>query len=130
MEFIIFVALMVVLYLVPELLRRRKPKEYQYPDIPAPSQPPEPAPAEQPGKFADHTDHTAVFSAAHEAQTDQPYQSQNRPETAAIAGIGHAFQSSPWQGRMDRTAIVSGFVFAEIVGPPRARQIMYKKRRF
>ena len=36
MDFWIILALMFVLYIVPEILKRRRPKKYEYPEVPGP----------------------------------------------------------------------------------------------
>lgn len=123
MDFIIILVLMIALYLVPELLRRRNPKEYKYPDIPAPPSP-VPVPSEQPK--ATTTAKTTFFEVQVQEEKKEPAYT-GTPASAVTVSVEP--KASTWQGNIDQAMIMNGIIFAEILNRPRAHQILYKKRR-
>ena len=104
MDFAYILLLMALLYLLPELLRRRKPKQYEYPDIP------ERVPQPQ---------------AVKKEQRAQP--EIRRPAAAAPSlvmpdpvHVPVTKDESPWQGQINVGVIQNGYIFSEVIQPPRA----------
>ncbi|MEN6413322.1 MAG: hypothetical protein ABFC84_11285 [Veillonellales bacterium] len=116
MELLIIVVLLAVLYLVPELLRRRKsPAEYKYPDIPAKTPPKAKVHKKQPAEsFSAEQDayQQAVVPAAHISQDIAVPMEISKPTLLR--------EPSAWQGKLDRNAVLNGVIFSEILQPPRA----------
>lgn len=110
MDFVIIVIVMLVLYVVPELLRKRRPQKYEYPDIPQPVQ------VKMPSEMS----------------------LQNKTEVKHHEGVKPTFvmppevsipsvqEKSPWQGKFNNTVLYNGIIFAEILQPPRARRPMLR----
>ena len=119
MELLIIVVLLAVLYLVPELLRRRKsPAEYKYPDIPAKTPTTEVTHKKWP------IDNSSVQQVTYQ-QTAMPAEMATHisPDIAMpleITKLGFFQNSSSWQGKLDRNAVINGMIFSEILQPPRA----------
>jgi hypothetical protein len=114
MDIVVILILMAVFYLVPELLKRRRPKTYEYPQIPDQVPPPETAPVPAAVKISQQI--TASF--ANESGLAAPPQ----PEFPSLEdkAAPSLADYSPWRVRLDQTAIVSGVIYAEILQPPRA----------
>ncbi|MEN6566662.1 MAG: hypothetical protein ABFC57_10185 [Veillonellales bacterium] len=120
MELLIVVVLLAILYLVPELLRRRKsPAEYKYPDIPAKTPPTKKDHRQQPAQRVPALQDTyqqTVMPAAEQA-------SQINQAAVMPLEVSKPFflpGSSAWQGKLDRNAVINGVIFSEILQPPRA----------
>lgn len=115
MELLIIVVLLAVLYLVPELLRRRKsPAEYKYPDIPA----------KAPTMRAEHRQQPVQHIPAAQ-DIDQPAEmtthiSQDIALPLEVSKPSFLPESSAWQGKLERNAVINGIIFSEILQPPRA----------
>ncbi|MBP2641775.1 MAG: hypothetical protein H6Q66_2726 [Firmicutes bacterium] len=117
MDFLLIVILMVVLYIVPELLkRRRRPERYEYPDIPLPLPPSE------------------MKAAKLEAEPEEIPESKLWTgqgaiiaETAVSARPKTTEEVPMLQGRFTQEALINGFIFAEIIRPPRAYRPMRRR---
>ena len=103
MDFAYILLLMALLYLLPELLRRKKPKQYEYPDIP------ERVPQPQAVRKAQHAQPEIRRPAA------APPLVMPDPVHMPISK-----EESPWQGQINMGVIQNGYIFAEIIQPPRA----------
>ena len=129
MDSLLPLLLMLLLYLVPELLKKRKqPKEYEYPEIPDKVPPPvvlkpkttEPGykPALQPG-LDYHADTGETWALPQKTVVTMP----------APVVVPHTTETvSPWQGRLSPQLVQNGFVFAEIIQPPRAYRPIWMQR--
>lgn len=128
MDSLIPLLLMLLLYFVPELLKRRKrPEEYEYPDIPPKVPTPvgtKPQPAEIKAKPAaqpalTYTDFTS--------QTWDAPQKTTIPMPAPVH-IPHTTEPvSPWKGKLSPQIVQNGLVFAEILQPPRAYRPIWRQ---
>lgn len=137
MELIIWLVLMAVFYLVPELLkRRRKPEEYEYPEIPDRVPPPEakapaPPPKVKPAPAA--TTPKAVYlppvaaaptsPGAFVAMDDTLHHLGQEPKTAAVVTAEH----NPWRGDLDQASVLNGVIYAEILQPPKALRRTHRR---
>ena len=104
---------MFILYVVPELLKRRKPKKYEYPEFP------EAKPAEQPA--------TVEHSPARTARTIIPSSFETRLHadtpaivTAAPMQLIDIGTTNAWNGKLAQHEVINGLIYAEIMLPPRA----------
>lgn len=126
MDSLIPLLLMLVLYLVPELLKRRKqPKEYEYPDIPDKvPQPVESKPVENRPK-------PVLIPTVTDFPAEVP-KTWAIPEKTAVTMpppvvVPHvAATVSPWQGKISPQMVQNGLIFAEIIQPPRAYRPIWK----
>lgn len=131
MELILWLILMAAFYIVPEILkRRRKPEEYEYPEIPDRVPPPETkAPAAKPKEkpapvkpmsepvYLPPVSATAASApGAFIAMPDTLHHLAEEPKTAAVT----MSESGPWQGRLDNASVLNGVIYAEILQPPKA----------
>jgi len=116
MDFLLIVILMVVLYIVPELLkRRRRPERYEYPDIP-PVLPPsgmKAKPEAEPEEIAESKLWTGHITT--DAETDVAAKTKTTEEAPIL------------QGRFTQDGLINGFIFAEIIRPPRAYRPMRRR---
>lgn len=103
MDFAYILLLMAILYLLPELLRRRKPKQYEYPDIPERVPQPQAVKKEQ--------------RAQPEIRRPAAAPSLVMPDPVHVPVTK---EESPWQGQINLGVIQNGYIFAEIIQPPRA----------
>lgn len=104
MELKYLLLIMALLYILPELFRR-KPKKYEYPTIP------EPVP-EKP--YPDVAKAEPLPTVKQNAATPK----KAMPPEVHIPVA--AAESSPWQGQLSTANIQTGYIFAEILQPPRA----------
>ncbi|MHC1746447.1 MAG: hypothetical protein AB9895_04925 [Negativicutes bacterium] len=117
MDFLLIVILMAVFYIVPELLkRRRRPERYEYPDIPLPLPP------------------TEMKAAKLEAEPEEIPESKlwtgqgtTAAETAVAVKTKTTEEVPMLQGRFTQEALINGFIFAEIIRPPRAYRPMRRR---
>ena len=120
MDSLIPLLLILILYLVPEILKRRKkPKEYEYPDIPAKvPQPVEVKPVEFKAKppAAPVSDYVASPAAFAGEVSAKPVMAMPEPVEVPFSTAA----TSPWQGKLSPQIIQNGLIFAEILQPPRA----------
>lgn len=127
MDSLIPLLLILLLYFVPELLKRRKnPKEYEYPDIPAKvPQPAEVKPVENKTKphTAPVTDYVAVPAFTGNVAV-KPAMVMPDP-----VDVPHIVESvSPWQGKLSQEIVQNGLIFAEILQPPRAYRPLWRPK--
>jgi len=117
---ILFLIFMVVFYVVPALLKKGNSKKYEYPEVPEQILSPEPR-----GMVG----RKVALSVA--AETKDLDQSAELPaEAVAQAEVAQAATEevppvvtedfSPWQGGLDRSAVLNGVIYAEILRKPRA----------
>lgn len=125
MDELIPLLLLVILYLVPELLKRRKkPKEYEYPDIPE-KIPPLPEP---PAKAKVRT--PPLTPAVHKYGIETAHAVSPKPALTmpAPVHIPHITEpASPWQGKLSPQIVQNGLIFAEILQPPRACRPLWRR---
>lgn len=130
MDSLIPLLLMLLLYLVPELLKRRKePKKYEYPDIPDKiPQPVEMQPAKNEPKpaaalmvdFSAEIPNSNSWAIPHKQAVVMP-DSVVIPQTTEPV--------SPWQGKLSRQMVQNGLIFSEIIQPPRAYRPIWRHRK-
>lgn len=125
MDLLVPLLLMLVMYLLPELLKRRKqPKDYEYPDIPEEvPQPVDIKPAESKSKPLPQA---------------PAYQPEPAPKTwvippkpvpvAADVPIPHVPEPAcAWNGKVTPQMAQNGLIFAEIIQPPRAYRPIWRQ---
>jgi hypothetical protein len=133
MELILWLILMAAFYIVPEILkRRRKPEEYEYPEIPDRVPPPEtkaPAakPKEKPAPVKTMSEPVylppvSATAGAFAAMPDMLYHLAEEPKTAAVTMSEYV----PWQGRLDNASVLNGVIYAEILQPPKALRKIHR----
>lgn len=116
---------MFIMYIVPELLKRRKQqKEYKYPDIPDKV----PQPVEMKPQHVEITKKTQF------ADYDLPknaaiHQKPTVPMPAPVV-VPHSIETElPWQGKLSPQIVQNGLIFAEILQPPRAYRPIWRSRK-
>jgi hypothetical protein len=107
MDFFTIILIIAVIYLLPELLRKRNPKEYKYPDVPEKIWPPKDKkitenPPVEPPAYIQHP-------VQHEPVSPVTYVSGNDNKNA-------------WQENLNESTVVNGIIFAEILSPPLAKR--------
>ncbi|SHI37596.1 hypothetical protein [Propionispora hippei] len=115
MDIIIPILLMLVLYLLPELLRRGKPKKYEYPEIPEPA-PPANMPSGPPVKGSK----PAVLPAYPEVVI--PQTAVSLASTDKTTGVVPSLS-------VDRNMLLQAVIYSEILQKPRAYRPICQKRR-
>ncbi|MDT8901953.1 hypothetical protein [Anaeroselena agilis] len=138
-ELIVPVILMILFYLVPEILKkRRRQQEYKYPEIPDRVPPPvdtrptapgrvpptgERWPAEEPPLRPVPVEERSqpAVTAYHAAeplsmQVEESFTQDSPPAAVVVA------EARPWDGRLDQAAVMNGIIFAEIIQPPRCKR--------
>ena len=126
MDILIPVILMIVLYVVPELLKRRKPTEYKYPDIPDKIPPVNTQPQEM--------KHKPPVTEAYNVSipsTMNAWAAANKPVIAMpdpVTAPQCVEQTSAWQGNLSPQMVQNGFIFAEIIQPPRAYRPIWRRK--
>lgn len=128
MDALIPLLLMLALYLLPELLKKRKkPKEYQYPDIP--DREPQPIEIKPPKSTFKHIPQLIIEPtvAALKKSTGSPQTAVTMP---AVVDMPHTIEPvSPWQGKLSLQTVKNGLVFSEILQPPRAYRPIWRTRK-
>lgn len=112
MELKYLLLVMALLYLLPELFRRRKPKTYEYPDIPDKVQ--SPPVIATPSEFHFAGNKTVVPATI------------AMPPAVSIPTITEEY--NPWQNQLQHHMIQNGYIFAEILQPPRAYRPLLSNR--
>lgn len=121
MDILIPLILLAVLYLVPELLRRRKPKEYKYPEIPNAPNPPAKLPkAEAPLAFSEKTKSTGFAV--------KPQENNVGKKPSPVTTNDATAANTPFH--LDNTALVNGVIWSEILQPPRAYRPMWQRSKY
>ena len=134
MDIVLFIIAMLVFYVLPEVLKRRRKTEYQYPEIPDRVPPPSklppatsapgdkqlppgaipvPVQVKKPAVVAPEMQPTAAIDSGNLSpetalQTLMPQEAASQQETSA------------WQGGLDHAAVVNGIIYSEILQPPKA----------
>lgn len=126
MDTLIPLLLMLLLYLIPELLKRRKqPKEYKYPDIPDKIPLPvemKSKPVEIKAKQVQPALNTAQHTSENSEISQKPTVTMPPPVT-----VPHTTETgSPWQGKLSPQIVQNGLIFAEIIQPPRAYRPIWR----
>jgi hypothetical protein len=137
---------MLLFYLVPELLKKkRRQEEYKYPEIP--DQVPPPVPDRVPPPAERRQEEPPVLPPVPARRPDvvPPPAAEERPRPVAVvhrppepraksvepdyvlgedpaAPVAAAAEPRPWDGRLDQAAVVNGIIFAEIIQPPRCKR--------
>lgn len=118
MDIVTILILMALFYLVPELLKRGKPKTYEYPQIPDRVPPPDtippPGPLKGEGKTVSAVESDII-------QLALPPRPEVHPPVEVNPLLPTSEESS-WQGRLDQATVLNGIIFAEILQPPRAKR--------
>lgn len=120
MDIVIVLIVMAILYIIPELLRGKKPKEYKYPEIPEVPEIPK-VPKAPPVKLekASHSYPEVVIA------TDKPVNSSNLTiiETMPIPSPACSItESSVPSINFNQAELLSGVIWAEVLLPPRAHR--------
>ncbi|SDF06093.1 hypothetical protein [Sporomusa acidovorans] len=128
MDSLIPLLLMLLLYLVPELLKRRKePKKYEYPDIPDKIPQPvgmqstknEPKPVAEP-----------IMDFSADASNNWNIAQKQAVVMPAPVAIPQTTEPvSPWQGKLSWQMVQNGLIFSEIIQPPRAYRPIWRHRK-
>ena len=109
--------IMLLLYLLPEIFKRR-PKKYEYPEIPQPAPQPAPQPVPQPAAIPTAVSGKGAMWAMPQAKAKQ---GMAMSEVAPPMQVQHLQgQGGPWQGNLTQASVINGFIFAEVLQPPRA----------
>ena len=124
MDILIPLLILFIMYVIPELLKRRKqPKEYKYPDIP------------------DKVTQPAEMKPKHVESKKKPQLDYDLPKNVAIhqkptvampvqVVVPHSVEAeSPWQGKLSPQIVQNGLIFAEILQPPRAYRPIWRSRK-
>lgn len=117
MDFKWVILIMLLLYVLPEIFKRR-PKKYEYPDIPQPVPQQVPQPVPQPAAIP-----ATVLSKGSAWAMPQAKVKQGMPmsEVAPPMQVLHLNeQGGSWQGNLNHASVINGFIFAEVLQPPRA----------
>lgn len=129
MDIVTVLILMAVLYLVPELLRKKKKVKYEYP-LPPDNKPPVPK-QEPPVPKQKKT------TVQHEPKTAKQYMpdfSSKVAKTVPAKETAPAFQEitpqpSGWKENLNQAVIINGFIFSQILEPPRSRKVFYYQKK-
>jgi len=128
MDALIPLLLMLALYLVPELLKKRKnPKEYQYPDLPDR----EPQSIEiKPAKGTFKHIPQLITEPAVAALKKTAGSPQTVVSMPAAVNMPHTIEPvPPWQGKLSPQTVKNGLIFSEILQPPRAYRPIWRTRK-
>ena len=114
----LFVILMIVLYMVPEILKRSKKKQpYQYPEFPSEAD----AGAGTPGTMSQGTQPPPVPLYA--GMTEEAGGEANPSlDPAAIRSLGLAASAAEYAPAVSAATLTQGVVWAEIIAPPVSRR--------
>ena len=104
MEFITAVAFL--LFVLPEIFRKKK-KEYEYPEIPDTV---EEAPPIKIRKF------NALYNEEYRPDTERADDSATSFSHISL----HSEENNAWQGNLSSTTVYNGYIFSEVLQPPRA----------
>lgn len=129
MDIVIVLIVMAILYIIPELLRGKKPKEYKYPDIPEAPEIPK-VPEVPPAKLekASHSYPKAAIT------TDKPViplnytVTEKKGDTLTVPSpVCAVTESSVPSISFNQADLRNGIIWAELLLPPRAhRPLLFK----
>jgi hypothetical protein len=120
MDIIYILILMAVFYILPEILKKRQPKQYEYPQIPDRVLPPE----LKPSRDVKPPPGSKVKPVSIASKAEEPpvlAQATSEPEALKVA-VPLMSEGSAWQDKLDQTVVLNGVIFAEILQPPRAHR--------
>lgn len=112
MELKYLLLVMALLYLLPELFRRRKPKTYEYPNIP--------------DKVPQSTMTVTSSEFQFEGKKSVIPAPIVMPPSVSIPAVSE--EHTPWQDQLQPHMIQNGYIFAEILQPPRVYRSMQGNR--
>ncbi|QDR80940.1 hypothetical protein SPTER_22830 [Sporomusa termitida] len=120
--------LLLVMYLLPELLKRRKqPKDYEYPDIP--EKVPQPVDIEPLQTKDTYTPPATDYLTEPVPKTwvtpPKPLPLSSAPPAVNIPDFTEPV--SPWDGRVTPQMVQNGLIFSEIIQPPRAYRPIWRQ---
>lgn len=133
MDIIITLILMAALYIIPELLRGKKTKEYEYPEIPEmpdqtnmPNKPKKPVPqsAPVPPKMKHPYQHSKDIKQPSAAQLNKymlPSKVSNS-EVVSAPMLASIDKHTEQKAQFDQAMILNGVIWAEVLLPPRAHR--------
>lgn len=117
MDFKWVILIMLLLYVLPEIFKRR-PKKYEYPDIPQPVPQQAPQPVPQSTAIPTVVSGKGAMWAIPQAKAKQGLpMSEVAPPMQVLHLQG---QGGTWQGNLTQASVINGFIFAEVLQPPRA----------
>ena len=132
MDIIITLVLMAALYIIPELLKNKKPKEYKYPEIPEipdqtdmPQKPSIPKTQSESLTLKKHSPYQyskdiKIPDSTYSTYCALPPKVSN---SEASAPMSACLERQPEQRvQMDQAAILNGIIWAEVLLPPRAHR--------
>ncbi|MDD4602089.1 hypothetical protein SDC9_08965 [bioreactor metagenome] len=123
MDLIITLIIMAALYFIPEVLRRKKPQEYKYPEIPDTQSLPKPVSLPTMKKAPHYKPKEVVIPSNFNSSTHPLLEKGGHHETLPslpIASI-EKNRTSP-NIQFDQTAVLNGVIWAEVLLPPRAHR--------
>ncbi|HWR38107.1 MAG TPA: hypothetical protein VN611_01285 [Patescibacteria group bacterium] len=128
MDIIIPILVMLLFYLVPELLKKRKkPEEYEYPEIPEPMAQGKPANIPEPPRGLP-MERLDIAEPSTISRGTMPAVSMP-PPVDVPQGLSNN-DSGAWQGKLTPALLANGIVFATILGQPRCREPFHRSRQF
>lgn len=133
MDIIITLILMAALYIIPELLRGKKTKEYEYPEIPEmPDQTNIPnkhsKPTTQSAPIPPKIKHQYQHSKDAKVPSVTPFHKYPLPpkvsanEVAPAPILADMDNQPEHKAQFDQAAILNGIIWAEVLLPPRAHR--------
>jgi hypothetical protein len=135
MDIGLFIVLMIVVYVVPELLKRlKKKKPYQYPDFPAPPLPTGQYPSAPgiPGELSRgmKPPPMPIYAVQEEGTAgDEGDPDWGVRMAVPISEIGNAETEEKYAWGLGPSQALQGLVWAEIISPPLALRHMRQNRR-
>lgn len=118
MEWISLVVLVLLIFAIPELLRSRNKRKYEYPEIPDP----EPKMHRRPIYYEGEGIGMEGLENTTEGKSME-WENTDKVISPVLAGVSSRVEDeNPWNGRLSMHHVVNGVIFAEIVQPPRAKR--------
>lgn len=129
MDIVITLLLMVALYLIPEILKRKNPKEYKYPEIPEKPNPPEArplptiskAPTPKAPRYESQEAQFPPAVAISKYSVSEAVDLRGK-ETPSIITVNEKNYNCQQSRQLDQAALLNGVIWAEILLPPRAHR--------
>jgi hypothetical protein len=118
MEWIFVIVLGLLLFAIPELLRSKNKRKYEYPEIPDPEQQMYRRPLSYEGEGVGR-------EALKETTEGKRMEWENPGQVVGPVLVGvspHVEEGNPWNGQLCLPRVVNGVIFAEILQPPRAKR--------
>lgn len=111
MDIVITLLLMVALYLIPEILKRKNPKEYRYPEAPTPKAP----------RYESQEAQFPPAVAISKYSVSEAVDLRGK-ETPSIITVNEKNYNCQQTRQLDQAALLNGVIWAEILLPPRAHR--------